>query len=163
MMVWALVCFRHVARFPVVNTIGRGAGDAFADARDKLDVWAREPFWARREFLGEVTEENERVGHGSDDDSTSRPWAVFEFTCVQEICGLGRGDEAYAMSTGGRTVFFLARTGTSFMLARNDGLGHGTHYETSHCHFVVADHCGGRQCGSAASVCGTRNELCHRM
>jgi len=66
----------NVIVFPMVNTIGRGTGDAFADARDKLDVWAREPIWARGEFLGEVAEENERGGHGSGDDSTSPRWAA---------------------------------------------------------------------------------------
>ena len=53
-----------VVVLPEVNAIGWGRGDAFADARDKLYVRAREPIWARGEFLGEVAEENEGRGHG---------------------------------------------------------------------------------------------------
>lgn len=49
--------------FPVLDSVGRGRRDAFADARDKLDVCAREPFRARDETLWQIAEENEGRAH----------------------------------------------------------------------------------------------------
>jgi len=56
--------------FPQVNATRRGTRDTFAGACNELDARAGEPFWARDELLGEVTEENKWGGHERQNDST---------------------------------------------------------------------------------------------